>query len=135
MSRGPGCARSVEPDASLVVRPHPEDLDHSLFLQDLINEPVLNRDPARESTGEVADELLEPRRLSVGVFPENLEQFFRLRSKAGAIEPSCVLLSLLREDDPPGRVDPYQPGFSEHLEIGVRKPLRIDSRMAGIDRR
>ena len=96
---------------------------------------MLNRDPPGEGAGEVADEFFEPRRLSVRVEPEDIQKSFRLRPKAGAIEFARVLLGLLREDDPPGRVGRYQPGFSKHFEIGVRKPFRIDSRISGIDRR
>ena len=134
-SRAPGYARSAEADASLVVRPHPEHLHHPLLPQDLIDEPVLNRDPARQGAGQVSDEFFETRRLSVRVSAEKLQQSFGLRSKAGAIQLASVLLSLLGEDDAPVRVRRYQPGFSEHLEIGVRNPRRIDSLMRGIDSR
>ena len=58
---------------SLVVRPHPEHLDHALLLQKLIDEPVMNRAPARESAGQVANEFFETRRLSVRVSAEKLQ--------------------------------------------------------------
>lgn len=100
-----------------------------------MHDPVLNGDPARKGTCQVSKELLETRRLSVRISSEKLQQRFGLRTKTGAIQLPSVFLSLFRESDPPGRVRRYQPGFSEHFEIGVRIPRRIDSLMAGIDNR
>jgi hypothetical protein len=96
---------------------------------------VLNGDPARKRTSQVSDEFLETRRSSVGISSEKLQQRFGLRTKTGAIQLPSVFLSLFRENDPPGRVARYQPGFSEHFEIGVLMPRRIDSLMPGIDNR
>ena len=115
--------------------PHSNHLDDARPVEDLIDEPVLNRDPPRKGARQIPHEFLEPRRSLVRVPPEKLQELFRLRTKAGAIQSASVLLSLLREDDPPGRIGRYQPGFSEHFEIGVRIPRRIDSLMPGMDRR
>jgi len=60
------------------VRPHPEDLHRSLLWQDLIHEPVLDVDSSREGPGEIADELLEPRRLVPGIRSKDFEEFFGL---------------------------------------------------------
>ena len=44
---------------SVVVRPHPDDLDDSLLLEDLIDETMLDVDPPRAGSGKVAKQLLE----------------------------------------------------------------------------
>jgi hypothetical protein len=61
-----------------VVRPHPEDLHRSRLWQDLIDEPVLDVDSSRVSTREIADELLEPRRLLPGIRSKDFEEFVGL---------------------------------------------------------
>src|SRR3954463_12939824 len=53
--------------ALLIVRPHPDHLDHPPLLLHLIYQPVLDVDPARVGAGEVAQELLVRRRRLVGV--------------------------------------------------------------------
>ena len=90
---------------------------------------MLNGDATRERTSEVAHELFERRRPSKPILGEELEEFLGSGSQPGPGELPGVLLSLLRENDPARR---YQPGFSEHFEIGVRIPLWIDSRIPGI---
>jgi hypothetical protein len=48
--------------ALFVARVHPEHLDRLLLLQDLVDEPVTNVDATRVDAGEIAHELLKPRR-------------------------------------------------------------------------
>lgn len=96
---------------------------------------MLNRDATRESSGEIPNELLERRRRSEGIRREDLQQSLGFGAQTGSRELTGVLLSLLREDDAPCRTFGYQPGFSEHSEIGVRSPLRIDSLIPGIESR
>jgi hypothetical protein len=59
--------------ALLVVRPHSENLDRPLPLQDLVDEPVLGVDAPRVSAREVADELLVTRRGLERVATEQLD--------------------------------------------------------------
>lgn len=90
---------------------------------------MLNRYATRERAGEISRELLEGRRA-----PERIcgEELLSPGAQTGGGELAGVLLSLPRENDAQRRERRYQPGFSEHFEIGVRIPLRIDSRIPGI---
>ncbi len=117
---------------SLVVRSHPENFDYALLSQHLIDQPVLDGDATRKGSGEISGELLEGRRSSQRIRGEQLEERFRLRPETGGDELASVLLSLFRKHDAPGTARRYQPGFSEHFEIGVRIPRRIESLMRGI---
>ncbi len=93
---------------------------------------MLNRDATRVRAGEISHELFERGRLSERIRRGELEEFLGSGAKTRRRELTGVLLSLLRENDAPCRDRRYQPGFSEHFEIGVRMPLRIESRMRGI---
>lgn len=117
------------------MRPHSNHFYDALLVEDLIDDPVLNGNPARKGASQISDEFLESRRSPVWVLTEKVQELFGFRTKAGAIQSASVLLGLLREEDPPGRFGRYQPGFSEHFVIGVRIPRRIDSLMPGMDRR
>lgn len=106
-----------------------------LLVEHLIDKPMLDVDAAGVSTGEIPDELFEGRRAYPRIGAKNIEQLFRFVAKAAVGDLSGILLRLLREYDPPRSRGFYQPAFSDVFERGVRKPLRIDSRMPGIDRR
>ena len=93
---------------------------------------MLDRDAARVRAGEISHELFERRRPSERIRREELQKFLGSGAETRGRELTGVLLGLLRENDTPGRARRYQPGFSEHFEIGVRMPLRIDSRIPGI---
>ena len=93
---------------------------------------MLNRDSTRVRAAEISPELFERGRRSERIRREELQQLFRLGPQASRGELAGVLSCLFRENDPPCRARRYQPGFSEHFEIGVRIPLRIDSRIPGI---
>ena len=122
-------------DSLLVVRPHPEDLYRSRFWQDLIDEPVLDVDSSRAGAREIANELLVARLLLPGIRSENLDEFLGLFAQAAGRKFPGVFLRLPGEDDLPGPRFAYQPGRFDVLEIGVRIPCRIDSRIPGIERR
>lgn len=47
---------------SLITRPHPEDLDGLLFIEDLVDQPVLYVDASRDGSFEITQETLERRR-------------------------------------------------------------------------
>ena len=115
--------------------PHPENLDRPFRLQHLIDEAMMNVDPARESAFKIADQLLERRRAPPRISAKDHEQSLGLLAKPAPRDFSGVLLRLSREYDPPEGGGFYQPGFSEVLLSGVRSPLRIDSRIPGTLRR
>ena len=61
---------------SLVMRPHPNDFHDPLAAEHLIDETMLNADPARERTDEIPDEFLKGRRRLKGIAAKDLEQQF-----------------------------------------------------------
>ena len=94
---------------------------------------MLDVDSAGAGAGEITHELFERGRTLSRIAAENLEERFRLRPQSRSRDLSSVLLRLFREEDAPGRR--YQPGFSEAFESGVFRPLRIESRIRGIETR
>ena len=96
---------------------------------------MLDVDSSRAGTREIADKLLEPRRLPPGICSENLDEFLGLFAQAAGRKFSGVFLRLPGEDDLPDPGFVYQPGRFDVLESGVRIPFRIDSRIPGIERR
>lgn len=115
--------------------PHANDLDNALRFEDLIDESVLNVDAARIGPREISHQLFKARRTLKWILTKNVEQFLRVIAKTAAGDLVCVLLRLGSEDDSPVLGSLYQPGFSEVFASGVRRPLRIDSRMPGTERR
>lgn len=65
-----------------VVRPHPQDLDDPITLEDLIDEAVLDVDPAGLGASEIAERLLEGRLRPPRILSEDSKEFFSLRSQA-----------------------------------------------------
>lgn len=96
---------------------------------------MLHADSPRVGAREIADELLESRRLPPGIRSEDLEELFGFFAQAADREFPSVFLRLPGEHDLPGPRFVYQPGRFEVLETGVRIPFRIDSRIPGIERR
>lgn len=62
-----------------VVRPHAQHLHHALVGQNLIDEPMLDIDPARHGAIEVAHQPFEGRWSLEGIAREEFEQNFDLR--------------------------------------------------------
>ncbi len=91
--------------------------------------------PSRVSAREIAEELLEPRRLLPGIRSQDLEELFGSLAQAAVGKFPGVFLRLPGEDDLPGPRFAYQPGRFEVLESGVRIPFRIDARSPGMERR
>jgi hypothetical protein len=120
---------------SLEVGPHPEDLYRTVRVQNLIDQAMLDVDPARVSSFEVTDQFLEGWRALSRIAAEDLQEFLRFFAKSASREFPSVFLGLPRKDQPPTGCGLYQPGFSDVLLIGVRSPFRIDSRMPGIESR
>lgn len=113
----------------LVVRPHADDADRSLGDNNVVNEPVLNRDSPRIHPSHVTNELLEQRWRLEGVFAQNGKETFYagLQSRVG--HAAGVFGSLAGELNPP-RI--HQSSSSTHSLEGAAIPSRIDSRIPGI---
>jgi hypothetical protein len=56
------------------VRPHANDFDGPDFVEDLINEAVLDIDPAGKSPGQISHELFERWGSLVRILSENIEE-------------------------------------------------------------
>ena len=113
------------------MRPHAKDFDGAFRTIDLIDETMLNVDAARISAGQIADEFFVRRRILKWIFGEEIEQPLRLRFEICGRDFSRILLRLFCEDDRPV----HQPGFVEVLSSGTLMPLRMDSRISGMETR
>ncbi len=81
-----------------VVCPHADDLDCLDVIQDLVDKSVLDIDPARACTGQIADESLEWRGRLVGIGRKNLKEFLGAGLEPRAREFLRVTFRLLRVD-------------------------------------
>ena len=103
-----------------------------LIFKNLIDKSVLNVDAPRVGASQVAKKLFKWWRRLERVSGKQCEELFGFRAKTSRGETTSVFLGLLSEYHLPRR---HQPGSFLHLSTGVDSPLRIDSRMPGIDRR
>ena len=115
----------------LIVRPQPQHLHDVLFLQDLINEPVLNVDPARTGSRKIPDQLFKRWRVTERIDLEDSKQLLRFRLQSGRRKLLRVLLCLLRVDELPT----HQSSALLQASTGSPIPSLIDSRIPGTDRR
>jgi len=112
--------------------PHPDHLHDPLAAEDLIDEAMVDVDPAREGAGEIAEEFLKGRgRLEV-IVAQDLQQGLGFGLESGAAQFLRVLDGLWGEHDPPRA---HQSSDSRHSLTGVANPLRIEARIPGIERR
>lgn len=112
--------------------PHPKYFDDMLLFKNLIDKSVLNIDAPRVGAFEVAKKLFKWWWPLERVSGKQCEELFGFRAKTSRGEATGVFLGLPSEYHLPRR---HQPGSFLHLSTGVDSPLRIDSRMPGIDRR
>ena len=112
----------------IVVGPHPDDLHRFDVIQNLINQAMLDIDPAGASAGEVADELFIRRRGLIWVPRKDSEELFRLGLKAGTGDLPGVPSCLSGENQSPA----HQSRTLEHFSTGVFSPLMMDSRIPGM---
>ncbi len=98
---------------------------------DLIHETVLNVDATRISARQVTHQFFVGRRILKRIFGDEIEKTLGLRFEIRGRNLPGVLLSLPGVDDRPT----HQPGLAEVLLSGTAMPLRIESRIPGIERR
>lgn len=122
----------VEAQSALfVVGPQTDHFDGPALFQDLVDEPVLDGDPARVGPGEIPDQLLVGRGDAEGIAPEQVKQDLSFGPQAGGGQFFRVSLGLARKDEAPC----YHRSVSRHFAMGVFNPRRMDSRMPGIESR
>ena len=114
-----------------VVSPHTKDFDGAFGRIDLIDETVLDVDAARISAGQISHQFFIGRRVLKGIPGDEIEQTLDLGSEIRGCDFPGILLGLLGVNDRPT----HQPGFVEVLLSGTAMPLRMDSRMLGIETR
>ena len=107
--------------------PHAKNLDHVFFLQNLVDEAMLDVDSAGYGAFEVPDQCFVGRRSSEGVDGENAQEPLDVGPKAGRRDFLCVLLRLLRVYERPA----HHLSSVEHSETGVFMPSTIESASPG----
>ena len=82
---------------SFVMRPHPDNLHYPIFLENLINETVLNVDSPRVRPFEVTHQFLVWGRISERTLSEDRQERLGLFTQARRRDLSGIFLRLLRE--------------------------------------
>ena len=98
---------------------------------DLIDETMLDVDATRIGARQVSHQFFVGRRVLKGIPGDEIEQTLGLGLEIRGRDFPGILLCLLGVDDRPT----HQPGLVEVLLSGTAMPLRIDSRMPGIETR
>ena len=98
---------------------------------DLIHQTVLDVDAAGVRTGQIADEFFVGRRVLKRVPGKDFEEALRLGLEVGRRDFLRVLPGLLGVNEGPV----HQPGVLEDLLSGSARPLRMESRIPGTERR
>lgn len=114
-----------------VMSPHPKDFDGVFGGINLIDETVLDVDAARISARQVSHQFFIGRWILRWISGEEVEQTLGVGFEIRGRDLPGVLLGLPRINDRPT----HQPGLVEVLPSGSAMPLRIDSRIPGIERR
>jgi hypothetical protein len=112
-----------------VMSPHSNDFDRPLRLVDLIYQPVLNVDASRVGTRQISNEFFVGRRSLERSLCEKIEKTFCLWPEIGRRKFPRIYLRLFRKGDRPT----HQPGWVEVFSSGSAMPLRMESRMPGIE--
>ena len=111
--------------------PHPKDFDGVLGGIDLIHETMLDVDAARISTRQVSHQFFVRRWVLKWIPGDEVEKTLGLGFEIRGRDLPGVLLSLPGVNDRPT----HQPGLVEVLPSGTAMPLRMESRIPGIERR
>ena len=91
--------------------PHAKHLDSTFVFDDLIDEPVLNIDPARVCPAHISDEFLNQRRPPKGIIGENAKKF-RLRSETSRSQTNArsrASEQVRKPFDAPGHQEKFGP--------------------------
>src|SRR5659263_509501 len=117
---------------SLVVGPHPEDVDDLAVREHFVDEAMLDVDASGEATRQVADQLLVPRRRGERVLGNHLQELLRLGFQPRGGQLLGVLLRLARVDQRPAT---HQSSSVEPASTPSARAWRIDSASPGTDSR
>jgi len=109
--------------------PHAEHVDDLVFGEDFIDQSMLDVDPAGVAAGQVADQLLEPRRCGEGIFGDDGEERLSAglnRLGEGSADSRLIALAprrVVRRKTPSGRLP------SCLLSGYVGQTIRVTSRV------
>lgn len=120
-----------EHGVSLVVRPHADNFNDVAVFNYLIDETVLDINPARVCSSQVANKLFEPWWGLKWVCFEYFEEFFCLVFQSGSCKLPGVFIGIFGVNKSPF----HQESSVEHFSTGVFSPRTIFSRILGIDKR
>jgi len=81
--------------------PHAKNLDHAFFLENLVDEAMLDVDSAGYGAFDVPDQCFVGRRSSEGVYGENAQEPLDVGPKAGRCDFLCVLSRTTGQLAPP----------------------------------
>ena len=113
----------------LIMCPHPDNFHGLDFIQNLINQSMLDIDSSGTCTVQVAQKFFVGWRIFVGIFFEDFEQTLGLGLKSGVCDLLCILLGLLGRNQSPV----HHSSSSSHSSIGLLMPSWMDSRIPGIE--
>lgn len=120
-----------EASGSFVVSPHTDDLNCVLGVMDLIHQAMLDVDATGIGARQISDELFVWRRLLKRILRDDIEKTLRLWPEVRRRKFPGVLLRLFGVNNRPI----HQPGLVEDLPRGSAMPLRMESRIPGIEMR
>lgn len=116
---------------SLVVCPHPNDLDDLLLFENLVDQPMLDIDPSREGAFEITKQFLVSRRSLIGVLLQDRKESGHVFLQPSPVDLLGVALRLPCEH----QAVAHQFTSSSHWSTGVLRPSRMESAIPGMDRR
>ena len=111
--------------------PHPKDFNGVFGRIDLVDETVLNVNASRIGARQISHQFFVGRWILKWIFGEEVEKALGLGFEVRGCDLPGVFLGLPRKNDRPT----HQPGLVKVLPSGSAMPLRIDSRIPGIERR
>lgn len=112
-----------------IMGPHPNNFHGFDVVKNLIHKPMLDVDSPGARPGKIADKLLVGWWRFVGIVGQEIKKLLCVAFQPRARQFLGVALCLCRINQRPA----HQSSFLAHLSTGVFKPLRIDSRMSGIE--
>ncbi len=101
------------------MRPHPDDFNGALFLEDLINQPMLDADASGIGAAKISNQFLVRRRILKGILLENSQKNLDRLTQVGTGDMFGVFLGLACEI----KLPPYHLSDFLHLLNEVRRPF------------
>jgi hypothetical protein len=117
--------------SSVVVSPHPQNLNDLFLLKNLIHQTVLDVDPAGVCSQQISNKGFKWRRISKGILLNDLQEFLGLLCEGSSLKFFCVFLCLASKSESVA----HRSISSSQSLIGSFIPAIIDSLIPGMLRR